>query len=366
MESDGSLSDVVAHLPVIEEEEESETYVLTHLDVTEEDTCVGHLPILEEEESEIDADAHLEEESETYVVAHLDVTEEEEECDDVSLAGLDVVQQEEDCEAYILAQLAEMEEEEYDEDVVMNHLEEESENVTESENVPEEEEYSDTESEIARFSADLELSTCTDINTKLIMMKLADMSRDIEELENEINVPQLDPDVEEEETVSSEAPVEIAIEVEEEEEDSSDIEAVLSRLENDEDSKILLDKIDKMSIQDTNSVIDEYILEDGILKDQIEYVFRDLGTNESTELSSLDIMQYPFASLDADFCLSCLFSNDRTEGRRIDDKSWCKAQFYAGEDLEGDMDEATPEIIALLGNDTEVVEFSSFINYVTD
>ena len=211
----------------------------------------------------------------------------------------------------------------------------------------------------------LELQSENDVDAKMLMMKLQDMSLDIKDVEA-LFTPVIEVH-EEEESVCSEPLV-----VEEEEEEKSDDDSILQRMENNTDLKLLMDEIESMPIRRSDAPLFEESLMEGegeigcekILKDQVDLVFRDLKNRPRPP--TIEDVHAIFDGVDDDYSLDCLFDlGDGERGENIDDDTWCDALFYAGQ-VEGDSgDILDPEIYSLIGDNIEAVELTAYIDYIS-
>ena len=211
----------------------------------------------------------------------------------------------------------------------------------------------------------LELQSENDVDAKMLMMKLQDMSLDIKDVEA-LFTPVIEVH-EEEESVCSEPLV-----VEEEEEEKSDDDSILQRMENNTDLKSLMDEIESMPIRRSDAPLFEESLMAGegeigcekILKDQVDLVFRDLKNRPRPP--TIEDVHAIFDGVDDDYSLDCLFGlGDGERGENIDDDTWCDALFYAGQ-VEGDSgDILDPEIYSLIGDNIEAVELTAYIDYIS-
>lgn len=235
----------------------------------------------------------------------------------------------------------------------------------------------DSFTEEEEITAVLEPATCVsdlgfdaDLDTKLLLAKLADMSRDVREIEESLT-PVLDTP--EEESFASE----IEPANEEEEEEPSDDESILQRMENDSLSKLVLEKIAEMDVSDSNTsafdktmivgdVDEETVIGcEKVLHSQVDYVFRDLEEpHKSFHFSGVHDL---FSDVDDDYCIDCLFEEckpeDITRSQNIDDNSWCEAKCFAAEP-DGGTSDVDLELLDLIGGEIEAIEFSTYVEQV--
>lgn len=209
-----------------------------------------------------------------------------------------------------------------------------------------------------------------DLDTKILIAKLQDMSRDVKGLEDQFT-PVL-------EVIEEESEVEIEPQVEEEEEELSEDESILRKMESDSLSRLVLDKIEEMDITDSNtSALDRSMIVgdvDGeteigcekMLQSQIDYVFRDVDSAHET--LQLDGVHDLFKDVNDDYCIDCLFEesspDEITRTENIDDNSWCEAKCFI-EAAEEDSGYVDPELFELIGSgDIDVIEFTTYVDVV--
>jgi hypothetical protein len=130
---------------------------------------------------------------------------------------------------------------------------------------------------------DVDLITPHDLETRMFLAKLHDLSRDVEELESIYVETPITPL----HGVKSDA----IEEEEEEEKEFSDIaDAILERIDNDHDTEALLHRIDGLSTEESIVIFDDDFVfhkmspktDPGAFGDQTEYIYRDVRGSPAT------------------------------------------------------------------------------------
>jgi hypothetical protein len=211
-----------------------------------------------------------------------------------------------------------------------------------------------SDDEIEQLDSDVDLVTNSDPETKMFLAKLADLTRDVEDLEAEFMTPvkhTLMIDEEEEE--------------EEEEEDRRNGRPDGNQLDECNDPRQLLEQIDGFTTGNSLDLFDIDIIRPpmspignpAIFGDQKDYVFRELEESDS----KLDL-PIVYEAVDPINSVTCLF--DIPDPPSAHEPSFSESQFRVNEELnELDLgfDPETADVLAL---DEDVFELDLFLGRI--
>ena len=193
-----------------------------------------------------------------------------------------------------------------------------------------------------------------DVDMKMLMLKLQDLSLNIHDLESQFTPVIELPEEEEEDPILSD-PV-----LFEEEEESNDPDSILYQMETNPLLQSLLSNMDSIPTSHSDTIqLDTLLFDDDINGDPCQHISRDLSS-----VTPVDKVHAIFDNVDDDYSIDCLFGVTSDRADNIDDDTWCDAQFYANQVDSPPADVFDPEIYELIGSQIECVELSAFVEYL--
>lgn len=214
---------------------------------------------------------------------------------------------------------------------------------------------------------DGEVDALSEGDMEMLMMKLGDMSLDIDEIEERLSISVSMTEEEQRSFGYPDVPIgtdeEECVEEEEEEEEEEE--------DGVEESQSLLEVIENMTIEeeDEASALDQPLIEGDECEDvgsqelmdgQVDYVFRDLESGNG--LYGENVREI-FEDVDEDFSIACLFDERDERAENIDDASWCDALLSAdvGGDIADEEQVLDPFFLGLVGDDTDSIELLTYL-----
>jgi hypothetical protein len=219
--------------------------------------------------------------------------------------------------------------------------------------IAEEEEEEEEAASVEPGSPDVELIGAPDMDTQMFLAKLADPSRDVQDLEAEFAPPAPPP--------PPAPPARVAEEEEEgEEANESPCERILRSLDSDPDTVELIRHIDELLLSEASALFDPDLIErpharvgdESLFEDQTDYLLTRASNRGRLELPAVYAAADPIEFHEWLFDISDSF---------YEDDCVTEAQLRLGRAALNAEDPVCPAILNLLGHDCDSVELATFL-----